>query len=207
MMLQRPTGLKWRRCWNGSIPRHVAITRSWSIKNLKFQNHEEPWIGCMCLGKSIPSWRRITRNTCLVAYQHSWLVPWPILIVPASEKWLHAPSVDEPSTYDPEVAPVRWTETIPIRTPHRLLILAKDVSDLHRFIRIIGWLLRFVCNYPSKGNLKSGIWVLSAQEIRDAMVLAIQIVQNHFFYRELATIKYKRDLPAQSRLSPLIDTK
>ena len=131
--------------------------------------------------------------------RHRWF-QGPAFLKLSADCWPAVVAIGNPDPADPEVTLFRWIGSITTKRPHRIYQLTTEVSDFNRLVGIVGWLLRFVRNYPV-GAEKTGLRYLSAQEIRSSTELIITVDQHNFFYRELATIRSKKPIPGGSLLA------
>ena len=131
--------------------------------------------------------------------RHGWFQgpPFTKLSELSADCWPAVIAIGNHEPADPEVTPFRWIGSTTTKRPRRIYQRKTEVSHFNRLVHIVGWLLRFLRNYPV-GTEKTGLRYLSAQEIRSSTELIITVDQHNFFYRELATIRSKKSIPGCS---------
>lgn len=117
---------------------------------------------------------------------------WPISNITAVRK-LDVPELK------PEVKILVSTEKLP-----NLYDTINKVSSLTRLQRIIAWALRFPTNARSKEKVSGP---LSAEELKQSLLIIIKEVQRQHFSEELELIEKNKHVPKLASLNPFIDTR
>ena len=138
---------------------------------------------------------------------HRWFYG-PSFLVLERVNWPEMLQPTEPPENDVEVCRARWCGTMSIKNPHLIYDFGLRVSSLSLLKNVVGWLLRFVRNYPHAGAPKKGLRFLEAAELREATLFIVRVNQHHHFFRELEAIQRNSHLPCSSpliHLTPFID--
>ena len=133
----------------------------------------------------------------------------PAFLKQEEVNWPQPIKLTEPNENDPEVSATKWVGVIyGPALENRLRTLLDKHSDYGLAMRVVAWMLRFICNSKLKSAKERHESFLSVKAIQKASNQCIRSAQLECYSEEMSALEQIRSLKSSSpllKLSPFID--